>query len=246
MSALPLSNVQEVIELTIFHSILQELVDKGYTPDVRDTIEYPDTPAGMVAYNNAKKGIIDTKGFTVDLFNNSNPDFKGGKNPPRIVIITEDPLPGDIGTDRGRVYEQIDGKFTPLIRPPDSYNIGFLIYLVADNAKEHRTLVSILANALPTKGYLPISPRYDLADFNIFVINTSSSLIPSAIDGVIERVYRYEVRDIFLTDYIAIFNPVSPLSQFTVNIQNIDKKLTELQMGIYSQIIPDGPLGGLD
>lgn len=242
MSNLPLSNVQEVIELTIFHSILQELVDKGYTPDVRDTIAYPDTSAGMAAYNLAKQNIISDKGFTIDLFNNSNPDFKGGKNPPRIVIITEDPLPGDIGSDRGRVYEEVDGRFTPLIRPPDSYNLGFLIYLIADNAKEHRTLVSILANAIPSRGYLRISPRYDLQDFNIFVINTSSSLIPAAIDGVIERVYRYEVRDIFLTDYIAIFNQVSPLNTFTVNLKYAQAKLAELQIDT-----PEEPIiGGLD
>lgn len=230
MSNIPLSNMQEVVELTLFHSILQECIDKGYSPDIRNTTLYPSTTVGVAAYKAAQEAIITAQGFTVEVFNNSNPDYKGHKTPPRIVIITEDPLPGDIGAGPDRIYIASENGAIPAILPPESYDITFSVHIIANNAKQHRRLVSLLANSIPSRGYLPISPRYGLSDFNIFVRNISYTSLPSAIDGLIERVWRYEVKDVFLTEYVKTRDEVALLNQITMEIKDEIRKLHEFQV----------------
>lgn len=213
--AIPLSNMQEAAEVTIFHRILSESVEKGYSVDVSNSLLYPNTPQGMAAYEAAKKAIILDKGFVIDVFNNSNPDYKGLKKLPRIVIITEDPMPGDLGGAPDRIYtSNNDGTFTPRITPPEVYDITFAIYLLANTVKEQRVLIGLLANALPSRGYIPVHPRFNIPS-NFFILNTSMATLPSAIDGVMEKVYRYTIKDIFLTEYYKEFPNVHQVEEIT-------------------------------
>lgn len=214
--AIPLSNVQEMVEVTIFHRLLQEAVSKGYAVDISNATLYPSTELGVTAYKAAQQAIIASKGFVVEIFNNSNPDYKGVKQPPRIVIITEDPLPGDLGGAPDRIYKSNgDGTFTPLITPPEVFDITFNVSIISNNVKEQRVLFGILANALTSRGYIPIHPRFNIPS-NLFILNISMATIPLAMDGLMEKVYRYIVKDIFLTEYAKEFPTVHQLEEITL------------------------------
>jgi hypothetical protein len=228
MSDLPLIDLQEVIEVTIFKTILAELVDKGYTPDITDISTYPDSVAGQAAYNASKASIISTKGFCVDLFNMSNPDYKGLKDLPRIVLIFDDPVPGDIGLDQ-KIDSAPSGLSFSVKRPPEIFDLPFSVYLISNNSKQRRVLIGILANSLPTKGYIPIYPRYSYRGFNIFIDQLNTSTIPSAIDGLMERAYAYIVKDLLLIEYEKAFDDFGILSQITVDME-IQQRLTSFQV----------------
>lgn len=214
--AIPLSNVQEMVEVTVFHRILQEAVAKGYAADVSNETLYPNTTVGVAAYKAAQQVIIADKGFVVEIYNNSNPDYKGVKQPPRIVIITEDPLPGDLGGAPDRIYvPNGDGSFTPSVTPPEVFDVTFSVYLISNNVTEQRALIGILGNALTSRGYIPVHPRFNIPS-NFFMLNISMASLPSAIDGLMEKVYRFIVKDIFMTEYAKEYPVVHAVEEITL------------------------------
>ena len=53
MSTIPLSNIQETVERTLFNRILEECIDKGYSPDVTNMVLYPDGNAMVITFSTA-------------------------------------------------------------------------------------------------------------------------------------------------------------------------------------------------
>jgi len=51
MSSIPLSDTQEQVERTIYDRILQECIDKGYTPDITDKLTYLSDKAMIVTFS---------------------------------------------------------------------------------------------------------------------------------------------------------------------------------------------------
>ena len=150
-----LSTIQELIELTLFHNIVDEVVSQGYLPDVS---AFPDTEAGYASFQAALSTVVDNKGFAVEVFNNSNPTFKETKKLSRIVLLSEMYMPGEVGGDQSRFYvhDPIRDIYEVLIRPPQTVDFTFNIHLIADTAYQNRLLTSMVANAIPLRGYIPV------------------------------------------------------------------------------------------
>lgn len=210
------SNLLEVIEVSTYTRILEVLVANGYAPDIRDTTAFPDNQAGMHAYKSAKEAIIADKGFCIDLFNMSNPDYKGNKDLPRIVLIFDDPIPGEIGGFGGVQYMP-GAPYTPIQQSPNLSDIPFGVYLVSLNAKQRRVLIGAISVALPTKGYIELVDHLGFGTgLNVFVEMSATATIPGAKDGVLERVYRYTFKDLLMTDIVKVLPDVSPLEEIKV------------------------------
>lgn len=230
MPAKPLSNIQEVVELTLFHAIRTEVVSQGYLPDITT---FANTQAGSDAYYAAINAIATgAKGFAVEVFNNSNPEYKGLKKIPRIVLLSEMYMPGDVGGTGNRYYveKKVNGNtvYDVYSRPPQTVDFSFSIHLVCDSAVQYRVLVAMLANAIPLRGYIPAFKRTGLNsdDFNFFIQNISFADLPVTSEAVMEYVLRYEVKDVLLVEYISLIETVPALKEIIMDMYEQDKKLT--------------------
>ena len=214
---LPLPQLQTILENTVFHRIRGECVRKGYTPDV---LQYADNPEGFNKWSAALDAISKSPlGFAIEVFNNTNPAFKGLKKPPRIVILSEDYMPGGLGVDSVPRYEDNGTGFTEFTLPSELMDFSFSVHLIANNTLQLRTLTGLMALALPSRGYVEAQvekyPAY--GPFEFFIQLTGSYRVPSGPDELLETIYRYTITDLHDTGLSYVTNEgVAPLEEVTI------------------------------
>jgi hypothetical protein len=227
MPVKPLSEVQELVELTLFHSIRKTVVDNQYCPDI---MNYPNTSAGSTQYWADFEAITLAKGFSIEVFNNSNPDRKGAKKLPRMVMISEGYMPGEVGGDQSRFYKPIAGnQFQVLQRPPQVVDLSFKVHLVCETAMQYRICTSILANAIPTRGYIPIyQPFGSFTPCNLYIQNISYFSVPALGDSILEYVFGYVVKDVWLEEYATLLGTVPALKEIHLQLKQEQQLLADL------------------
>jgi len=216
----PLADIQEVIERSVFESIRKHCVVKGYTPDITT---YPNTSAGYTQYKADLEALWSSPlGFPIEIFNNQNNESLGQKQAPRIVIVSQDFLPGTLGGDSTRIYRRDTDSdpYTPLTRPPQTADFHLDIHLISQTAAQQRILNAMLSLAIPRRGYIK---RYlvagdDLEEHgNLFITNFGYTNLAGLYDGLMEKVFRYQISDVYETECIE-HEPISPITEIDVDI----------------------------
>lgn len=197
-----LSNIQEIIERSLFISIRDVLVDNGYVPDIDDfnlDTEIVNTIENQVKnYEDALLDIKNEKGFAIEIFNYSSNESKGYLKVPRIVVDTQSIQPGTLGGDTIPIYELINGIYKKKKNPGLTSDYFFNIYLVANNVIQMRTIIAVLAQALPKRGYIKSYLENNLlTQGNFFIRYLSSGDSPNLQQGVMEKYYNFEIEDVF-------------------------------------------------
>lgn len=198
---IPLNNVQERVERSIFEAIREKLVEHGYLPE---RAAYDNTQHAQDLFQVAKTQIVDTssKVDSIDIYGHGNALAKGIEACPRIVCVTRRVMPGDIG-------KKIYGEYSVNALDPDavvkakhpymSTNLHIDIEVVSKTARQDRIMNAILAEAIGgTMGFVDvydttINERFLVRQFNFYDI-------PDTENGIIKKVYSYEIPDIYLTD----------------------------------------------
>jgi len=194
-----IGNVQERVERSLYEVIRQSLVSEGYLPDITDPT-YSDDPTGQAAWDAAMKVIQGTKGFAAEIYGHSSSLEKGNQRLPRIAIIPRRIMPGEIGPS-------IAGGFAPdptnpdqlrKLKPPiQSSNFHVDINIVSGSAPQDRLLHSILAKALGTWSFIPM---YDDPNDLFFIRQFNFYDLPDDRNGIEEKVYSFEIPDLYLYD----------------------------------------------
>lgn len=225
--AKPLSEVQELVELTIFHALRAVVVDNGYCPNI---MAYPNDATGSDLYWRDFEAITTSKGFSVEVFNNSNPEKKGIKKLPRMVIISESMMPGEIGGDGSRFYTPtVANQFQVLSRPPQVMDFNFKVHVLADTAKQARICAGMLANSIPTRGYIPIiQPFSNFTACNLFIEQTAMMPLTMPGDGVLEYAYSYVVKDLWLEEYSKLLGTVVALQEIRLKLMHENHIIQDL------------------
>lgn len=220
-----LSNIEEALERTVFHLLRKKTVEFGYSPNIDDyDVENTDDAIAISETERFKTDlslIHTTKGFAIEVFNFANNQYYGTKKPPRIVVETESFLQGQLGTDTTPQYEiQPDGTY--IVKQSTSLlsDFYFSIHLIANSVKEIRVLHEIMVQCLPRRGYVPWYNKNGLQPaFNLLVRYISMADYSWTAEGVIEKVYRYEIPDAHEVDDKVIVSNVSPIKIINVDIQ---------------------------
>ena len=215
MSNIPLSNVQELIERSLFESIRKELVDKGYLPDIN---LFPNTISGRSDYEAAITLIKTIKGFAIELFSEGSNHSKGMKKTPRIVIKTGSFVPGALGGDVSRVMVLSGSGFLPTKTPPQTVDFYIDFHLVSENVNQERILNSLLAISVPRRGYVPF---YTDSNYSFFTRYVNFYNYDDSDQGIIEKVYAYEIQDCWETEDSVVGSMVAKMSEIdlTINVQ---------------------------
>lgn len=216
MSTTPLSNTEELIERSFFHRIQKELVDKGYLPDITDTVTYPDTQVGYDAWEAAINDVVVDKGFAIELFGFGSVASKGTKKTPRIVINNVSSLPGTIGGDSTYFFERptgSTGNYNQVIRPPQTIDFVLQVILSGVTAEQIRVMNSVIALSLPRRGYIEF---YDEPDQKFFIENTGANAYDNTRDDQIDRIIAYTIPDLYDIEQIVISNTIAPIQQIRI------------------------------
>lgn len=219
MSTTSLSNMQEVIERTLFERIRQELVDKSYLPDIADTGTYPDDDTGWAQWETAISSVVTAKGYAVEVFNAGISEAKGIKKIPRIVIDSGSFLPGALGGDPQRYFEDQGAKYYALVTPPQTVDYYVNIHLVAGSIEQIRILNSLLSIAVPRRGYLPF---YNDATSLFFARNIGYYDGDSSKEGIIEKIFGYEIPDCWDAGEVKFNLDIVKMTEITLNT-NVQK-----------------------
>lgn len=207
-----LSNVQELIERSILEKIRLEIVSNGFLPDITT---FPETQDGVTWYGEAVNDIIQEKGFIVDIFTGGSNYNKGIKKIPRIVLNPGSFLEGEIGADPfKKVSRDEDGKYI-ISQTSNIVNYYFEIHLVSCTIQQERILGAILTNALSKRKYVKV---YNDPTDSFFVRYLNYYDGDSLDQGIIEKIYSYEVPDCYEGTDNVLSTGVSPISRIDMNI----------------------------
>jgi len=219
MSDTALTGIQEIMERTLFEAIRQEVVDKGYLPDIADTVTYPDDQTGWDQWEADIQTIIGTKGFAIEVFGVGNNTAKGVKKVPRIFLETGNFLPGSLGGDPTRFFSDQGADYKALVTPPQTVDFYMNAGLVAETVAQSRILNGILALAIPRRAYMP---WYNDATHTFFIQYLNYYDRSDVDQGILEHVYAYEIPDAWDREDVDLGYTVAKLSEITVNT-NVQK-----------------------
>lgn len=193
----------------------EDITDSTVDGDI-GILNYQDTSAGLASYESDLSDIVDDKGFAIEVFGVGSSQSKKEKAIPRIVIVANRVLPGSLGGGPVQVYGDDPlnaGKLKKDFLQPQTSDLQYDIHIISNTARQDRLMHSIVALALPKRGYVRF---YDEFSVNFFVRQYSYRDIPNTRKGIDERVYLYEVLDIFETEQITIQDNISKIQQIKV------------------------------
>lgn len=236
MSATPLTNTIERVDRSLFERLRTELVDKGYLPDITDTLTYPDNQTGTTAFEAALAAIRVAKGFAIELFGVASNEAKYKEKVPRIVIVSRNGLLGALGGSPDRVYtaipqnplQPLDPDTNPLdhfdahILPPQTSDFEYEIALVWQTVVQRRIMLQILALALPKRGYINWWDQGATEVERPFIRQVGFDDRTMADQGFREEKYIYVVEDIFETANVPAATPIAPITEIKVEERTVD------------------------
>lgn len=208
------------IERSVFERIRIGIVDAGYLPDVLNYDLTNQTDRNQYKVDQA--AIVANLGFSIDIYSRSGFKSKGIKKIPRIVIEWKRYVSGDIGADIAPFYVPANGD--PL--SPDSYlkkvmphiasSSQFQIRIITNEAIQERVIIDILSNTLGRRGSIPF---YDESTDFIFIRQTGYMENPEPAENTDEKIYMYEIPDIFEIDATILATGIVPITEINTEIQ---------------------------
>lgn len=210
-----LNNIQQRIERSIYERIRLILVREGLWPD-ESAVDYSNN---KTLWDTAIRNIVQAKAFAVEPFGHGSSQDKGERRTPRIVIIPRRFTPGDIGNPVNPVVVQSETditQFDQVILPQQTVEFHLDIHLVSSTASQDRTLNAIMYEALGSRRFIPF---YDDSTKNFFLKQYNYYDLPDPSVGVEEKVYSYQVDDLYITPPEVVMANVPTIAEITAEIQ---------------------------
>lgn len=213
---------EEIIQLTIYHALREKLVVEGWLPDIFDyDVENPDkgiSQLAVKAYTDAMKAIAATKGYCIEIFPFSSNEAKGYKKVPRIVIDTLQFLPGFLGNDTQMTYERQGDYYVRVQSENLLSDLDFNVYIIGNTARQIRVMNDIVSQVLPKRGYIKRYNSDFLKSGNYYIKLTDAQKSENLPEGIIERIFRYELPEVQdLPDTIFAGN-ISPIKTIETEV----------------------------
>lgn len=206
------------INRSIEKALYLTLLEQGYTPDrsifLGNSFDSSFDPT-FSGYLDLKANIKARKGFCVDLFGHGASMDRQAKLIPRMVITGLGFIPGSVGNDKTPYYKKNDhGKFDKLVGPIFSSNYRFELELCSNKTAQDMFLEAVRGFVLPNFEQISV---YDQPQDSILIQYSSPRQMPDFGQGLIQRIYTYEVIDIFETMPITISTEIARVKSITIN-----------------------------
>lgn len=194
-------------------ALLNMTIGLGYTLNPEDYL--PPNKDNSEKFQNDLKNIIEQKGFFISIFGVGNNHSRGIKETPRIVVDSEGFYPGDIGLPKHIIEKEEGIGYTSSEMPFETLSQYINIRLCAQSSEHMRLLHQIMFWSIPQRGYIkPYNEPDFLFDGNIFLRVVNFYNMPDLENGLMEKVYQFEVQDclIEVNDKKQFIVPISKIS----------------------------------
>lgn len=219
----PLSNIQAILERSMFHAIRRTLVSYGYLPDIN--LFTLNTEAGALAWEAALASIKTTKGFAIEVFGHSSTQEKDLKRHPRIVILPNLTMPGALGGIHDMIYEPngpdvVLSGYSKSKMPSQTADFLYDVVGVYQSAEEGRVVNSMIALSMPRRGFVDVvDPTTGIIAvpaqrFHVELIN--NKYFDNLEQGTSEVQYMYKLPDIFEIENILVDPNIAAMVEITV------------------------------
>lgn len=199
----PLSNIEEVIQKSIYDQLYFILLREGYIPDRK---EFGSDPVND-KYKARAADIATAKRFAVALYGHGSSHDRDKLSVPRIVITGLGFLPGSVGRDFGEnfTYKE-NGKYLKTVQATPSSHYRIKIELISNATSQDRLIEAVRMAALPSLSFIP---HFSKPEESLLIEYAFTSSRPNTEYGLINKEYTYEVKDVYETEAVELPPPVS-------------------------------------
>lgn len=178
-------------------ALLNMTISLGYTIDPEKYL--PSSKDNAKRFTDDLDKISKEHGFFISVFGVGNNQSRGIKNTPRIVVDSEGFYPGDIGLPKQIINKEEGIGYTSSEMPFETLSQYINIRLCALTSEHMRLLHQIMFWSIPQRGYIkPYNEAQFLFDGNIFLRVVNFYNMPDLENGLMEKVYQFEVQDCLL------------------------------------------------
>lgn len=222
---------QEIIERTLYASIMQVALQLGLTLNPEDYL--PLSNENQLRFDSDRSKL----NKYIYIFGVGNNQVRGPKVVPRITIDLNAYYPGDIGVEQFMIGDElINGQYTMYQYPFETKSSQFDIHLVANNSVDLRLLHNIMYTALPARGYIKPFLEENLKEYinNTGLLKTGNlyTEVSNFYDhndqehGLLEKVYSYTCVDGVIEENLPKDSTFAPIHDITAFIKPIDSEST--------------------
>lgn len=199
-------------------ALLNMTIDLGYTVNPEDYL--PTTEENSRRFLQDLKEITKNKGFYIGIFGVGNNHSRGKKETPRIVVDSEGFYPGGIGLPKQIIEKEGGIGYTSSEMPFETLSQYMNIRLCAQTSEHMRLLHQIMFWSIPQRGYIkPYNEPGFLFDGNIFLRVVNFYNMPDLENGLMEKVYQFEVQDCLLEKNNSP-QVITPIKDISVLLEN--------------------------
>ena len=202
-------NSQEIIERSLYSSLLEVSIGLGYSVNPNDYL-----PINSINQKKFQEDIQKLNKY-VAIFGVGNNQSKDQKITPRIVVNAKGFYPGSIGLPRYLIEKEVGIGFTSSEEPYETIDQYIDVHLVANNQDDMRLLHQILFYSIPQRGYLkPYNEDKFLFTGNIFIELVNFFDKPNENVGILEKIYEFIVMDSLIEERTTVTDlvPITDIS----------------------------------
>jgi len=201
------------IDRLFFEHLRRNMVTYGRLPDI---LQYNNAPG---AWRDAREAIAASGVGLIDVYGDSAEVDKDAKSFSRFVIINKGETPGSVSGTGTFYFEHVSGEgagkiHSKKVNPDISEDIEYEIRVISNNVADDRFMRLVLKNLFGGRRYLTTVDATGNYTEKRALVEYNGSVTMSYMD-VIERVYKYTVRDVFIQEHQVIQANIPALS--TVN-----------------------------
>ena len=202
-------NSQEIIERSLYSSLLEVSMSLGYSVNPDDYL-----PINNINQRRFQEDI-QKLGKYIAIYGTGNNQSKDQKITPRIVVNAKGFYPGSVGLPKYLIDKEVGIGFTSSEEPYETIDQYIDVHLVANNQDDMRLLHQILFYSIPQRGYLkPYNEDKFLFTGNIFIELVNFFDKPNEHVGILEKIYEFIVMDSLIEERTTVTDlvPITDIS----------------------------------
>lgn len=203
----------QTVDRSITEHLRRRAVELGFLPDVTlysSSVDYAAAKEDLKITNNLKS-IIEVYGIGAS-------ETRDDKSDAKIFLDRAGEQVGTVGGWPEEFYtKNIDGTFNKYRMPDMSYDVMYEIRTITTNTQIDRTMDSIIRRVLGARKYFKLIDANGV-DTNVVMLALFKGSADVSGDGYLERVYKYEVNQVWLEEPELLAENIPPLTSYGANI----------------------------
>lgn len=205
--------IVQTVDRSITEHVRRKSVELGFLPDVTlysSSVDYTAAKEALKITNNLKS-IIEVYGIGAS-------ETRDDKSDAKIFLDRSGETVGTVGGWPEEFYtKNIDGTFNKYRMPDMSYDVMYELRTITTNTQIDRTMDSIIRRVLGARKYIKLIDSNG-EDTNIVMLVLFKGSADVSSDGYLERVYKYEVNQVWLEEPELLAENIPALISYDANI----------------------------